>query len=138
MSEVERGEHRRSYCMLMSVASFTGVVPLLLVVLHCSYTARMRFKFSGSLGRNGPSLCSEWHAHIIRTHAHTEAPFVAVTKRRKPSSTATVIPWLPQVQELTGVIQAHSSSRQHSEKMDKSKTKKLNGTSVLELSLIHI
>ena len=65
--------------MYMSLARFPAVVLLLLLYRCC--TARMRLKFRGSVGWNRDSSCSGWHAHI-RTHAHTEAPFVAVTKIR--------------------------------------------------------
>ena len=41
------------------------------VVYRCC-TARMLLKFRGIFGWNCPSLCSGWHAHIIRTRAQTQ------------------------------------------------------------------
>ena len=73
----------------MSLARFARVVTLLLLLLllYRCCTARMLSKFRQSVRWDRPSLCSGWHAHILRTH--TEAPFVAVTKRR-PSNAAAV------------------------------------------------
>ena len=67
-----------------AVARFIGVEPLLLLLCRCCmYCADAFFKFRGSVGWHCcPSLCSGWHAHKIRTHAHTEtAHFLSVTKR---------------------------------------------------------
>ena len=88
-------------------AAAAAAVPLL-------YSADA-FEIQRSSGWSCPSLCSRWHASIIRTRSHTEAPFLAVTKQR-PRSAATVMPWLPQ-SKAYDVIRAHSSSnssRQHS------------------------
>ena len=69
--------------MYMSVARFTYAAPLLLLSRRCC-TARMCLEFRGSVDWNllfPVDMCSRWHAHILRTRAHTEAPFVAVAKQ---------------------------------------------------------
>ena len=87
--------------LALSVARFTCIVPPLLLLRRCC-TAWMLLKFIGvDWNLFLVDMCSAWHTHIIRTYALTEAPFVAVTKRKIPRSTATVIPWLPQRQKLT-------------------------------------
>ena len=50
-------------------------------MLDRCWTAQMLLKFRGRVGWDYPSLCSGLDALKIRTHAHTEAPFVAVTDR---------------------------------------------------------
>ena len=97
--------------MYMSVARFTGVVPLLLLLCRCC-TARMLLKFRGSVGWNCPLSCSGWHARI-RTHARTETRFAAVAKIPR-STAAHCCTMAPTTSKAYGVIQVHSSSRQHS------------------------
>ena len=78
------------------------------------------------MGWNHPSLCWGSHAHIIRTVAHTEAPFVRSCHETKTLKYGYCYIMAAVTSKAYGVIQAHSSSssRQHSEKT-------LNGTSVL-------
>ena len=109
----------------MSVARFTGVVPLLLLLLllllrplplfcRCC-TARMLLKFRGSVGWTCPSLCPGWHAHIMCPLAHTEAPFLDSchkTKTLKHGCCFTLAAMASKAYYC--VIQAYSS-RQHSE-----------------------
>ena len=72
----------------MSAARFTGVAPLLLLLLLLLLLCRSllycadAFQFERKCGLEmfHVGMCSGWHAHIIRTHVHTEAPFVSVTK----------------------------------------------------------
>ena len=87
--------------MYMSVSRFASVVSLLLLSCRCC-TVRMLLKFRRSVDWNLflVDMCSRRHAHIIRTHAHAEAPFVFATASK-----------------AYGVIQAQSSSsRKLSEK----------------------
>ena len=81
-----RGCHKltRGNTSVMSVARFTCVVPLLLLLLCRCCAAQMLLKIRGTVGWNVlflVDMCSGWHANIIRTHELTEAPFVAVAKR---------------------------------------------------------
>ena len=105
---MKKGEHRRSYDMYMSVARFTGVVPLLLLLLllmlrtaalYCADAFEIQRKCGLDLSlvvsrmaalplflrlflvptAAGP--CNDTHAHTrTLTNPHAEAPFVAVTK----------------------------------------------------------
>ena len=61
-----------SCCRCCCTAAAAAVTPLLLLLLYCCRTARMLLKFRGSVGWNRPSLCSGWHAHMLRAHVHTD------------------------------------------------------------------
>ena len=88
VSQVKMGEHRRSYtwniyeptrtvCEVRwcCVAAAVAVIPLLYCAGALEVQRKCRLESSSW-------LYSGWCAHMIRTHAHTQAPFVAVTTRR--------------------------------------------------------
>ena len=62
--------------MCMRVARFAGVAPLLPLLYRCCTTRGCFWNSERSVVWDRPSLCSGWHAHIIRIHAHTEASVV--------------------------------------------------------------
>ena len=85
-------EHRRSYvyepCDIRSCS--TAAAAAVLPLLHCADAFDSEEVWFGTFPRCGQDGTPTYYA---KTHA--EAPPVAVTRRR-PSSTATVTPWLPQ------------------------------------------
>ena len=100
----------------MSVARFTGgVVTLLLLLCRCC-TARVLLNFRGGVSWSCLSMCSGWHTHIIRPHALAKAPFVAVTKTNTLNYGYCCYAVTATASKAYGVIQAHSSSVQHTTK----------------------
>ena len=76
MSQVEKGEHKRSYVYERCDVS--------LVLYRCCCTARrVLLKFRGNMGWNRPACAEDGtHTYHMRTHAHTEAPFEPCHKKK--------------------------------------------------------
>ena len=80
------GGLREAPCMslLVQYVRFTGDVPLLLLLLYCCNTARVLYSRSSKETWVGvvQVVFRMVRPHNTHAHTHTEAPFVAVTKRR--------------------------------------------------------
>ena len=79
--QVEKGEHRRSYDMCMSVARLAGVAPLMMLFVPLLYCANA-FEIQRNCGlKLSPVLFKMARPHDTHTRTHTRAPFVAVANQ---------------------------------------------------------
>ena len=107
-------------------------------MLYRCCIARTLLQFRQNVGWNRPSLCVVigWHVHTVRAHAHTNAPFVAVTNTKTLESGCCDTMAVTTSKKTYGVIQAQWQRQQTvSHPKQKAKTT-LNCTSLLENVLL--